>query len=257
MARLPVDRRVRKKTLVIVLVFASIFGLLVLRVLAIQVGDYARYQQKVIDQMTRESKINAERGDIYDTNMEVLATNITVWRVFISPRDIAAAEDERLEAKAAGGEKAAAVSAIPQAELIAQGLAAILDVTEEKVLELAADTKMLDKTVARNVEEEQAEQIRAFIDEYSLETQIYLEAGTKRAYNYDNLAAHVLGFTGTDGNGLFGLEKKYDEELSGEPGHYIVARDAYSREMPFKYQSYADAEDGLNLITTIDMQHPV
>lgn len=124
MARLPVDRRVRKKTLVIVLVFASIFGLLVLRVLAIQVGDYARYQQKVIDQMTRESKINAERGDIYDTNMEVLATNITVWRVFISPRDIAAAEDERLEAKAAGGEKAAAVSAIPQAELIAQGLAA-------------------------------------------------------------------------------------------------------------------------------------
>lgn len=121
-------------------------------------------------------------------------------------------------------------------------------------MNLPADTKMLDKTVARNVEEEQAEQIRAFIDEYSLETQIYLEAGTKRAYNYDNLAAHVLGFTGTDGNGLFGLEKKYDEELSGEPGHYIVARDAYSREMPFKYQSYADAEDGLNLITTIDMR---
>lgn len=254
MAKLAVDRQVRRNAMIVIMAFICLFALLALRVLAIQVGDYERYQEKVIDQMTRESKINAERGDIYDTNMEVLATNVTVWRVFISPRDIAAAEEERLEAKAAGGEEAAAASNLPQAELIAQGLASILDVTEEKVLELAADTAKLDKTVARNVEEEQAEQIRAFIDQHDLETQIYLEAGTKRAYNYDNLAAHVLGFTGTDGSGLFGLEKKYDEALSGEPGHYIVARDAYSREMPFKYQSYVDAEDGLNMVTTIDMR---
>ncbi|MBR7184787.1 MAG: PASTA domain-containing protein [Clostridia bacterium] len=258
MAKLSVDRAVRRNAMIVLLFFIGAFALLSLRVLAIQVGDYARYQEIVIDQLTREAKINAERGDIYDTNMEVLATNVTVWRVFISPRDIAAAEEARLKAKAEGGEKAAAASDIPQAELIAAGLAEILgesaEVQADKVLELAADTKKLDKTVARNVEEEEAKAVRAFIAEHNLQTQIYLEATTKRAYNYDNLAAHVLGFTGTDGNGLFGLEKEYDEQLSGEPGRYIIARDAYAREMPFKYQSYIDAKDGYNLVTTINMR---
>ncbi len=254
MAKLSVDSRVRCKALGIIGIFAVLFLLLSVRVLMIQTGDFADYQQIVIDQMTRESKISAERGDIYDTNMEVLATNVTVWRVFISPKDIAAAEEARLAAIAEGGKAAEAASRVPQAELIAEELSKILDVTAERVLELAADTKMLDKTVARNVEEETADRIRAVIDQYGLETQIYLEAGTKRYYNYDNLAAHVLGFTGTDGNGLFGLEKKYDGQLSGQPGHYIIARDAYSREMPFKYQSYVDAEDGWNLVSTLNLR---
>lgn len=254
MAKLSVDPGVRKKARFVILIFVCAFLLLSLRVLAIQVGDYERYQQIVVDQLTREAKINAERGDIYDTNMEVLATNVTVWRVFISPRDIAAAEKERLETIAKGGEAAEKASRVPQAQLIAEGLSGILDVTAEKVLELAADTSKLDKTVARNVEETAADRIRAFIDEHGLESQIYLEAGSKRAYNYDNLAAHVLGFTGTDGTGLFGLEKKYDEQLSGEAGQYIIARDAYHREMPFKYQSYIEAEDGLNMVTTIDLR---
>ena len=254
MAKLSVDPGVRKKARFVILIFVCAFLLLSLRVLAIQVGDYERYQQIVVDQLTREAKINAERGDIYDTNMEVLATNVTVWRVFISPRDIAAAEKERLETIAKGGEAAEKASRVPQAQLIAEGLSGILDVTAEKVLELAADTSKLDKTVARNVEETEADLIRAFIDEHGLESQIYLEAGSKRAYNYDNLAAHVLGFTGTDGTGLFGLEKKYDEQLSGEAGQYIIARDAYHREMPFKYQSYIEAEDGLNMVTTIDLR---
>ncbi|MBR6709465.1 MAG: PASTA domain-containing protein [Clostridia bacterium] len=254
MAKVTLDGRVRRNAAVVIVLFVLGFAVLSLRVLALQVGDYERYQQKVIDQLTRESKINATRGDIYDTNMEVLATNVTVWRVFISPRDIAAAEKERLEAIAKGGKAAEGVSDIPQAELIAEGLAEILSVSADTVLTLSEDITKLDKTVARNVDEELAVQVRKFIAEHGLQTQIYLEAGTKRAYNYDNLAAHVLGFTGTDGNGLFGLEKKYDEQLSGTPGYYLVARDAYSREMPFKYQTYVDAEDGYNMVTTIDMR---
>ena len=79
MAKLSVDSRVRRNAKIVVLFFVLTFALLSLRVLAIQVGDYERYQQIVIDQMTRETKINAERGNIYDTNMEVLATNVTVY----------------------------------------------------------------------------------------------------------------------------------------------------------------------------------
>lgn len=254
MAKLSVSPKVRSKSGIVIAFFVCAFLLLSLRVLFIQTGDYESYQRTVVDQLTREAKINADRGDIYDANMEVLATNVTVWRVFISPRDIAAAEKARLETIAKGGEKAKDASRVPQAELIAEGLSGILDITAEKVLELAADTTKLDKTIARNVEEEQADLVRAFIDANGLESQIHLEAAFKRVYNYDNLAAHVLGFTGTDGNGLFGLEKKYDEQLSGEQGQYIVARDAYHREMPFKYQSYIEAEDGLNMVTTLDLR---
>ncbi len=255
MAKMNVDYRVRMKAGIIVAIFAAAFVGVAVRVLAIQIGDNERYRSVVVDQLTREATLSAKRGDIYDTNMEVLATNVTVWRVFISPRDIVAAENERQEALAKGGEAAEGVSTVPQATLIAEGLSSILEgVTEEKILELAADTKKLDKTVARNVENEVADKIRAFIDENDLESQVYLEAGSKRAYNYDNLAAHVLGFTGTDGNGLFGLEKKYDEQLSGKPGQYIIARDAYHREMPFKYQSYIEAEDGLGMVTTLDLR---
>ena len=254
MAKLTVDHRVRRRSAIVIAIFAAVFLVLSLRVLAIQIGNYEEYQEIVNDQITRESKITAERGDIYDTNMELLATNVTVWRVFISPRGIVEAEEARLAALAESGGTAESVSQITQSELIAKGLSEILDVTVERVLELAADVTKLDKTVARNVEDEEADAVRAFIAEYGLETQIYLEATTRRAYNYDNLAAHVLGFTGTDGTGLFGLEKEYDEQLSGQDGYYIIARDGYAREMPFKYQSYIEAEDGYNLVTTIDLR---
>lgn len=254
MAKLTVDHRVRQRSAVVIVIFCLLFLAIAVRVLLIQVGNYERYQGIVNDQITRESTIKAQRGKILDTNMEVLADNVTVWRVFISPHGIAEAEKARVEALAKGGKAAEGVSSVPQVELIADGLSEILGVSTEKITELAADTKMLDKTVARNVEEAEAEAVRAFIDAYDLQTQIYLEATTRRNYNYDTLAAHTIGFTGTDGNGLFGLEKKYDEQLSGEDGYYIVARDGYFREMPFKYQSYIDAKNGANLVTTIDLR---
>ena len=208
MAKLAVDHRVRQRSAVVIVIFCLLFLAIAVRVLFIQVGNYERYQGIVNNQITRESTIKAERGKILDTNMEVLADNVTVWRVFISPKGIEEAEKARLEALAKGGKAAEGVSAIPRVELIADGLAEILGVSAEKVTELAADTKMLDKTVARNVEETEADAVRAFIDTHGLQTQIYLEATTRRNYNYDNLAAHTIGFTGTDGNGLFGLEKK-------------------------------------------------
>ena len=254
MAKLSVDPHVRGKARLVILVFVCAFLLLTVRVLAIQIGDFDRYQQIVVDQLTREATINAERGDIYDTNMEVLATNVTVWRVFISPKDIVAGEKERLEVIAKGGEAAEKAPRVPLDELIADGLSEILGVSRDEVLKQTTYTNKQDRTIARDVEEEQADQVRAFIDEYGLESQVHLEAGTKRAYLYDNLAAHVLGFTGAEGTGLFGLEKKYDEQLSGEAGQYIIARDAYHREMPFKYESYIEAEDGLNMVTTIDLR---
>ncbi len=217
---------------------------LLLRILVIQTVDYDRYRSKVIDQMTTESVIKADRGNIYDSNGVLLATNITTYRIFISPKGIVAFDkDNGLEA----GTTAAKIS---------EGLSLILEedygVTYQKVLDNAKQTKYLDRTIARNVDEVTAEKVRTFIDENKYNDQIYAEATSTRYYPHGSLAAHLLGFTSSDGSGLYGIEYQYNEQLSGTPGKYITARDSHGNEMPYEYESYISAQDGYDVTTTID-----
>lgn len=227
----------KRSSLVGLLIFA-VFGILLVRILIIQTVDFDKYQSKVINQMTTESSVPANRGKIYDRNGNVLATNITMYRVFISPSGIKAAEEE---------------SGINYSEGIAGGLSSILGVSYDDVYKQATQyTQYLDRTIKRKVDENTADTVREFIAEYELENMIYLEAQSTRHYPADSLASHVLGFTNSDGEGLYGLELQYDEYLCGVDGYYIKARDSYGQEMPFEYSSYIDAIDGYNLTTTID-----
>lgn len=231
-------RAIRRSTLVGIIIFA-IFGILLIRILLIQTVDFEKYQSKVVEQMTTESAVPANRGKIYDKNGNILATNITTYRVFISPSSIKKAEEE---------------TKVKYADGIAKGLSSLIDgVTYEEVYKQATQyTEYLDRTIARKVNEQKADEIRKFISEKGLETMVYLEAQSTRYYPSGNLAAHAIGFTSTDGEGLYGLELQYDEYLAGVDGYYIKARDSYGNVMPFEYASYIDAIDGYNLTTTID-----
>jgi stage V sporulation protein D (sporulation-specific penicillin-binding protein) len=112
--------------------------------------------------------------------------------------------------------------------------------------------KYADRTVKRNVTEEDAEPVRAFIAEHGLQKQIHLEESVMRNYPFGSLASHVLGFVGTDG-GLLGLELTYNQSLTGAPGRYITAKDAIGQRLSAKYETYTETRDGSNLITTIDI----
>ena len=243
MIHLNVLRRARFVCIALV----AVLVLLAVRILWIQTAQYDRYQAKVIEQMTTESTVNADRGNIYDTNGILIATNITTYRVFIAPRTIAEAQAEADEQ----GED------VNLAELIALGLSERLydgyDVTYYDVLEQTTYTRYLDRTIARQVDEKTADSILAFIDENELERMVYMEATGTRYYPYGTLASHMLGFTGSDSTGLYGLEYSYDTLLSGTPGKYIVARDAQGNEMPYEYEEYIEAVDGYNLTSTIDV----
>lgn len=219
--------------------FLAVFAVLLLRILTLQTFSFEKYQSKVIDQVTTSSPVAANRGKIYDRNGNVLATNITTYRLFISPSSIEMAEEE--EGKS-------------YAELISRGLSSLVEGVEyEDVYKQATEyTEYLDRTIARKVEESKADEIREFISEYELENMVYLEAQSTRYYPAGDLAAHVLGFVSNDGDGLYGLELQYDSYLSGVDGYYIKARDSYGREMPFEYASYIDAIDGYNITTTLD-----
>ncbi len=231
-----------KRSTILGIGIIALFCLLLLRVLYIQTVNFEKYQKKVIDQMTTASKVSADRGKIYDKNGNVLATNITTYRVFISPSSIKAAQDE-LEA---GNTK-------NYYEIVSKGLSDILGVDYNNVYKQATEyTKYLDRTIKRKVDEQTADEVGEFIDEYGLQNMIYLEAQSTRYYPYGPLGSHVLGFTSADGEGLYGIEYQYDQYLKGIDGYYILARDSFGNEMPLDYASYIDAIAGYNVETTLD-----
>ena len=234
---------VRRSTVVGLLV-AVLLVILLARILIIQTVDFDRYHAKVLDQMTTESVIKADRGNIYDSNGVLLATNITTYRIFISPKGIIQYD------------KNYGLQSGTTADKIATGLAEILgeeySVTYDSVIKNTKYTSVLDRTIARNVDEQTTEKVRIFIDENKYNDQIYVEATSTRYYPQGSLAAHVLGFTSSDGNGLYGIELEYNEQLSGIAGKYITARDSSGNEMPYEYESYIPAQNGYNVTTTID-----
>lgn len=244
----PISTSAMRRSIILGVIIFAVFGLLMIRILWIQTVNFEQYQSKVIDQMTTESPVPANRGKIYDRNGNVLATNITTYRVFISPSGIKHAQE-------ALGKDAT----VQYADLVSQGLSELLtDVKYADVYKQATEyTAYLDRTIKRKVDEKTADEVRAFIEEHELNDMVYLEAQSTRYYPGGTLGAHMLGFTSSDGVGLYGLELQYNEYLKGVDGYYIKARDSYGNEMPFEYASYIEAIHGYHLNTTIDttVQH--
>ncbi len=227
-----------KRASVIGLMVVIAFLILLLRILKLQTVEYTYYRDKVSNQITTEAEVIADRGKIYDRNGVLLATSVTTYRVFIAPR-IVAQMSEAQELK--------------YDVLIATELSGILDVEYDYILKQTTYTKYLDRTLARNVDEEVAEKVRKVIQDNDLEDMVFLQAGTTRYYPGGTLACHALGFTGSDGAGQYGLELKYDSILAGTNGRYITARDSHGGEMPYEYQSYIEARDGYSIVTTLDI----
>ena len=232
------DTKTLKRAGLIGLIIAATFVYLLVRILLLQTVGYEKYRNKVLDQITTEAEVVADRGKIYDRNGVLLATSITTYRVFIAPRVIA---------------EASRADDLMYDALIADGLCSILDVEKDYILTQTTYTKYLDRTLARNVDEDVAANVRKFIADNDLENMVFLQAGTKRYYPHGTLACHVLGFTGSDGAGQYGLELSYNSVLAGTNGRYITARDSHGNEMPYEYQSYIEAQDGYSIVTTLDI----
>ncbi len=228
-------KTLRRATAVAVLLILT-FLLLSARIFAIQFFGFEKYQQKVLDQMTTESPVRAARGEILDATGRVLATNQTVYRVNLFPNVIAKAEN----ADALG-------------KRIAEGLCARLpNANYDKIIEHISHKSSLERTVARAVDRQTAADILDFIKKEGLTDMLSVDAVTTRYYPYNALAAQLLGFTGSDGQGLYGLELQYNSAMSGKDGSYITARDSMGNEMPNSYEAYVPAIDGGTLHTTLD-----
>ncbi len=216
------------------------------RLITLMVVDGEEYQAKASDQQLYDTTLTAPRGDIYDTNMNVLATSAPCWNVYLSPNNLKGIKDEA---------KRDAVKI-----LLAENLSSILGLEYDKVFEMTEKTESYYVTVKRKVEKPEADAVREFIVKYSdyeLSDYIGLDESTKRYYPYENLASVVLGFVGDDNQGLAGIESYYDSELTGVPGRVVAAKNAQGTNMPFSYEKVISAQDGNSLVLTIDsyIQH--
>lgn len=196
-----------------------------------QIVNYSYYQTKAIAQQTMDTTLAANRGTIYSRNYTELAVSAPVETVYLAPNSIDK-EDEALCRK------------------IASGLSAILGVDEQTIYE-KTQKKNYYELVKRRIEGDVADQVRTFIDENDLPG-IHLVEDTKRYYPYNSLACHILGFTGTDNVGLDGIESIYNEYLQGTSGKLITAKNAVGTELPYEYETYVAAENGKNVVLTID-----
>ncbi|MBO7375474.1 MAG: PASTA domain-containing protein, partial [Clostridia bacterium] len=235
------------KVLITMLLLTAGFVFLVIKLFEIQITDFKVYRQKVVDQLTYEGTIPSERGLIYSADGELLAANTVRYRIFIDPTAI---QEEM--AKIADGEESRVVCERPIDEEIADGLSVITGVSAEKILEMSRKLGRLDETVLRSADSELAGKVREYVSEHRFERLIYLEGTSERYYIYGDFASHLLGFTGRDGYGLYGLEYYYNEELTGTDGRFIAATDAGGRVLPYEYETRIPAENGNNLYTTIN-----
>lgn len=231
-------RKICKKRIIAVgLLFCIILGYLFINLFYLQYIKHDYYKKKTYDQITTTSLLKAERGKIYDSNLNVLATDETVWRVFVSSREIKKAEKN---------------GRTSCSELIAKGLSEILSLDESTVLAKIKNTTRLDVTVKRSVEEKEYLEVLDFIIKNGLEELVFTEAQTSRYYPSATLAAHVLGFTGSENDGLFGLEYSYNSVLNGKDGYYLYAKDANGNTLPTDYSEISPATDGNSIVTTLD-----
>ena len=230
-------RKTYRRCFIIMCTFTALAAFLLFNVLKLDIVLYDHYRQKTFDQITTTSALKAERGNIYDANMNILATTKTTWRIFVSTREI---------------KKAGKKNKVDYASIIANGLGEILDLSKDQLYKKIKNSNVLDVTLKKSASKDEYDKVLEFIQKNGLEDLIFTEAQSSRYYPEETLAAHVLGFTGSDNQGLYGLEYSYNSTLAGKDGYYSYAKDAAGNSMPGDYSGVCKATDGNSIVTTID-----
>ncbi len=221
----------RRILLVTVLFGVVLFIPVALRLYYLMVTNYSYYSQLALRNQTRSTTVTAERGMIYDRNMNILAGNQSVENVFLDPHEL----------KQSKADIAA----------IAQTLGEILEKDPEWIREQAGDTRMRYKKLAERISEETAGEIRRYINENHI-SGIHLEPNTQRYYPYGSLGAQIIGFTNASNTGSEGIEAAYNSFLEGSTGRVITTKGNNEMDMPFSYEKYVASQQGCSVILTLD-----
>lgn len=182
------------------------------------------------EQQTLDRKVNPKRGTIYDaTGKKELAVSSTVETVTVNPGNISKEDKEK----------------------VAKKLSDLFELDYEKTLKKVTKRSSIE-TIAKKVEKEKTDDLRQWMNQNNITAGINIDEDTKRYYPYSNFASQIIGFCGSDNQGLDGIEAKYDKELKGKQGSIQRHTDAKGGEIGTEGENYVPAIDGNDLVLTID-----
>ena len=226
-----------KKLRVTLIVVILILLLLIVRIGFLQFvqGNYLKelaYNQQTINQI-----ISPKRGNIYDSTGKALAISAQVDTITINPNKLVKnSNDETKEFK----------------EKIAKGLSEIFELNYDEVFEKVNSSSQVE-TIAKKVEQEKVDTLKKWMEDNKISVGINIDEDTKRYYPYNTVASNVIGFCGSDNQGLSGVESKWDSILTGTPGKIVSSKGSNQEEIPNAEETYISAENGSDLTLTIDL----
>ena len=225
----------RRSLIVLMVMLIAGFGLLIFRLVQLQIVEGETLQKGAVSQQLKDTTISAKRGTIYDCNMKPLAQSANVWTVVLEPAYLTDKEDQTL---------------------VANGLAEILGMEAQDIMD-KMNPNSYYTILKKKVESDVKDAILQFKTDNEITNGIRLIEDYKRYYPYGAFASAVLGCVGGDNQGLAGLEAYYDSTLTGTAGRLITAKNAIGTDMPYDYEQLVPAEDGYSLVLTIDetIQH--
>ena len=215
---------------------AAVLGILAFvpvafRLYDLMVNNFEYYADLALRNQTRTTAVTADRGTIYDRNMNILACSQSVENIYLDPHELKQSKADM--------------------DAVSQNLARILELDPEWILKQSKDITMRYKQIAARVDEKTAAQVRSYINENNI-SGIHIEPSSQRYYPYGTLASQVIGFTNASNTGSEGIEAAYNSFLEGSAGKVITTKGNNEMDMPFSYENYIASTEGCSVILTLD-----
>jgi len=231
-ARIRADSGHHRRILAVMTVLAvAAFIPVGLRLYYLMIHSYDKYSQLALRNQTRTTAVTADRGTIYDRNMNILAASVSVENIYLDPHELKQSKAD--------------------IQAVSQKLAQLLELDAARIEEKAKDLTKRYQLVADRVDEETASQIRSYINENGI-SGIHLEPNSQRSYPYGTLASQLVGFTNASNTGSEGIEAAYNSYLEGSAGKVITTKGNNEMDMPYSYEKYVASQPGNDVILTLD-----
>ena len=227
-----------KKLAITSIIIFLIFLLLIFRIGYLQFVQGSTLKEAAYKQQAINQIISPKRGNIYDSTGKQLAISAQVDTITINPEKISKKNDEE-------GTK-------ELKEKVAKGLSEIFELDYNETLEKVNSSAQVE-TIAKKVEQDKVDKLEQWMEENEISVGINIDEDTKRYYPYDNVASNVIGFCGSDNQGLSGIEYQWDSVLTGTPGKIVSSKGSDQQEIPDSEEKYISAENGSDITLTIDV----
>ena len=221
------------RRVMLIAVFLGILAFLpmIARLYSLMVDQYEYYSGLALRNQTRSTAVTADRGTIYDRNLNILAYSENRENVYLDPHELKQSKANLSE--------------------IGEFLGGVLEKDPSWITEQAKDLRRRYKQVGSRIPEQTASQIRAYIQEHDI-SGIHLEPTSVRVYPQGTLAAQVIGFTNASNDGTEGIEASYNSFLAGSAGKVITTKGNNEMDMPFSFENFQASQKGADVILTLD-----